>query len=48
MTVWDENDQPTDATETAFWEMGLLDRSDWKGEWIGADLVGGAVGVEGG
>lgn len=41
VTVWDENDEATDASETAFWEMGLRERSEWKGEWIGADMVGG-------
>lgn len=26
---------------SAHWEMGLLDRADWKGKWIGSNLAGG-------
>jgi alpha-L-rhamnosidase len=39
--VWDEGDQPTGFSEPAFWEMGLLKREEWTGQWIGASLVGG-------
>jgi alpha-L-rhamnosidase len=39
--VWDEDDQPSGYSAPAWWEMGLLDRSDWQGRWIGAPLVGG-------
>ena len=28
-------------SEPAFWEMGLLQESDWQSEFIGGDLVGG-------
>ena len=38
--TWDENDAASEASETAFFEMGLLNREDWKAEWIGANLVG--------
>jgi alpha-L-rhamnosidase len=39
--VWDEYDQPTPYSALAWWEMGLLNRDDWQGQWIGASLVGG-------
>ncbi|MCL2646966.1 MAG: glycoside hydrolase family 78 protein [Phycisphaerales bacterium] len=38
--IWDQNGNPTDPSEIAYWEMGLLDRSDWKAQWIGSSLVG--------
>ena len=31
--LWDENDQPGDWAE-AFFEMGLLDKTDWTAKWI--------------
>ena len=31
--LWDENDQPGEWNE-AFFEMGLLESSDWKAKWI--------------
>lgn len=34
--LWDENDIPGEIQE-AFFEMGLLDTSDWKAEWITGD-----------
>ncbi|MCI0494858.1 alpha-L-rhamnosidase N-terminal domain-containing protein, partial [candidate division KSB1 bacterium] len=36
--IWDEDDQPTDWSEIAFWEMGLLDPSDWQAAWIAPDI----------
>lgn len=39
--VWDEHDQPSAYSSPAWWEMGLLERTDWQGDWIGASLVGG-------
>lgn len=33
VTLWDENDQPGEAVESWF-ELGLLEASDWKGKWI--------------
>jgi alpha-L-rhamnosidase len=32
--VWDEAGNPTPYAEPAFFEMGLLERSDWEGAWI--------------
>jgi len=34
--IWDQDDFATDYSEPAFWEMGLLNPADWKGEWISA------------
>jgi alpha-L-rhamnosidase len=39
--VWDERDRATESTERAWWEMGLLERSDWKAQWISGTLTGG-------
>jgi len=39
--IWDEHDQPSPWSEPAWWEMGLLDRGEWRGRWIGAALSGG-------
>jgi alpha-L-rhamnosidase len=38
--TWDIDDNPSPWSETAWWEMGLLQRDDWEGEWIGSALVG--------
>lgn len=40
--VWDEHDQPAGWSAPAWFEMGLLQPSDWKAEWIGSFLVGSA------
>jgi len=32
--VWDAAGQVSESSEAAWWEMGLLDRSDWKAKWI--------------
>lgn len=40
--VWDENGEATLSSETAWWEMGLLEPDDWSGAWIGSPIVGGA------
>lgn len=32
--VWDERGNVSDWSETAFWEMGLLDPNDWQAKWI--------------
>src|SRR5215468_10582607 len=37
--VWDERDTASEWSEPAFWEMGLLEPSDWKADWIEADLT---------
>jgi alpha-L-rhamnosidase len=39
--VWDEHGRAAESTERAFWEMGLLDRGDWKAQWIAGTLTGG-------
>jgi alpha-L-rhamnosidase len=39
--VWDADGKPSRWSEPAFWEMGLLDREDWKAQWIGSPIVGG-------
>lgn len=39
--VWVHNDQVSAWSEPAWWEMGLLDRSDWQAEWIGASVEPG-------
>ena len=39
--VWDQDGQASDYAEPAWWEMGLLDRADWTGQWIGGPLAGG-------
>lgn len=41
VSVWDETGKER-ISETSFWEMGLLERSDWEpAQWIGGSLVGG-------
>src|SRR6185437_6658441 len=32
--VWDANGQQSQASESAWWEMGLLQTSDWSAKWI--------------
>ncbi|MCL4864166.1 MAG: family 78 glycoside hydrolase catalytic domain, partial [Caldilineaceae bacterium] len=39
-TVWDETGQASQS-EVAWFEIGLLKRSDWKAKWIGVALTGG-------
>ncbi|MEN8201174.1 MAG: glycoside hydrolase family 78 protein [Bacteroidota bacterium] len=38
--VWDKNGKSSDWSETAYFEMGLLEQSDWKASWIGAPMEG--------
>lgn len=33
--VWDREGHPSAWSPTAWWEMGLLNASDWKAKWIG-------------
>jgi alpha-L-rhamnosidase len=40
VTVWDDSGVPAES-DPAWWEMGLLERTDWQGEWIGGSQVGG-------
>ncbi len=35
--VWDGDGAVSAWSETAFWEMGLLDASDWQASWISPD-----------
>jgi alpha-L-rhamnosidase len=32
--VWDRGGRPSEWSEPAYWEMGLLEASDWKASWI--------------
>lgn len=32
--VWDGNNSPSGWSRIAWWEMGLLENTDWKGKWI--------------
>ena len=38
--VWDKNGNPGAWSKPAHWRMGLLNKSDWKGQWIGAPWQG--------
>lgn len=35
--VWDKGGKASDWTKPAHWSMGLLQQSEWKGDWIGYD-----------
>jgi len=37
--TWDKEGIPSAWSETAWWEMGLLNRDDWKAKWIGMDII---------
>jgi alpha-L-rhamnosidase len=37
--TWDKQANPSEWSETAWWEMGLLARDDWKAKWIGMDII---------
>jgi alpha-L-rhamnosidase len=34
VTIWDQNGAPSSPSIASWWEMGLLDRSDWKAQWV--------------
>jgi alpha-L-rhamnosidase len=36
--VWNQQNQSSNWSDSGFWEMGLLNPSDWKAEWIRADI----------
>jgi alpha-L-rhamnosidase len=38
--IWDEAGMEIESS-SAWWEMGLLERSDWQAQWVGADFYGG-------
>jgi len=40
--VWDKFEQPSEWSETAIFEMGLLNENDWQGQWIGRGIAGKA------
>lgn len=40
--IWDENDEEGDFSEISWFEMGLLERTDWKGQWL--SFLGGMIG----
>jgi alpha-L-rhamnosidase len=37
--VWDQNGKASSYSNHAFWEMGLLNKEDWKGNWISAPRI---------
>jgi alpha-L-rhamnosidase len=37
--IWDDAGQVSPWSAPAFWEMGLLDRSDWTARWITPDVT---------
>ena len=39
--VWDQKGRPSEDSPVAFWEMGLLAKGEWRGLWIGSQMVGG-------
>jgi alpha-L-rhamnosidase len=41
--VWDNNGKVSDWSEKAYWQMGLLKSSDWKGKWIESGLASDTV-----
>jgi len=36
--VWDEEDNASQYSDPAWWEMGLLQPEDWQGAWIARDV----------
>jgi alpha-L-rhamnosidase len=43
VTVWDKDDQPR-ISKPASWEMGMLQRSDWRAQWVGLPAPSTPVG----
>ena len=37
VTLWDEDDKEGKASETASFEVGLLNKNDWSAKWIRGD-----------
>jgi alpha-L-rhamnosidase len=37
--IWDHNDSSSDWSEPSWWEMGLLQDTEWQGQWIGGTSV---------
>lgn len=44
--AWNEQEESTDWSDMAYWEMGLLSPQEWKGEWIQAPGVIAGFGAE--
>jgi alpha-L-rhamnosidase len=42
---WDKSGLAGEWSETAKWEIGLPDKTDWKGAWIGNDLTALGKGI---
>jgi alpha-L-rhamnosidase len=42
---WDADGKPSPWSEPASFEMGLLEKSDWKAQWIGSPIVGGPYSI---
>ncbi|MBS0000426.1 MAG: alpha-L-rhamnosidase N-terminal domain-containing protein, partial [Cyclobacteriaceae bacterium] len=38
--TWNREGNPSEYSQPAWWEMGLLSPGDWQAEWIGKDEVG--------
>ena len=43
--VWDGSGHVSGWSTPAFWETGLLERSDWKAQWIGPPAAGDSSGA---
>ena len=43
--TWDAAGVGSGWSEPATWEMGLLQRSDWHGQWVGGPIVGGPYSI---
>jgi alpha-L-rhamnosidase len=43
--VWDGDGQASQWSEPATFEMGLLNRADWRAKWIGSHVVGGPYSI---
>ncbi|MBJ3786111.1 alpha-L-rhamnosidase [Devosia sediminis] len=39
LTVWDENDQPSDPVDAAPFRTGLMSQDDWQAQWIARYFV---------
>ncbi|KPK77545.1 MAG: alpha-L-rhamnosidase [Phycisphaerae bacterium SM23_30] len=37
--IWDNQNHLSPWSETAYWEMGLLDTSDWQASWIEPNII---------
>ena len=44
--VWDKDDIKTGFSEPAYWTMGLLSDSDWRGSWIGMNIPDSTVNAD--